>query len=126
MKKEFSGLRRLISFCAKIDFKLTVALVALAGIMVIFSGMAYEQSAQYHLLLNGGPAVLDAYRTLVATHQLTLFAFLADSVTGRCYAISAFVQGVGFWILFILTPLVACTLGVARLAAQPSLLVPRR
>jgi hypothetical protein len=126
MNKEFSAFRRLVNFVANLDFKLTLALVALAGILVIFEGMAYEQYAQYHLLLKSGPAAVDAYRAFVASHQLTFIDFLVDSVTGRCYAISALVQGVGFWILFILTPLVACTLGVARLAAQPSLLVPRR
>jgi len=118
MKQEFSAFRHLVKLAANLNLAYAVTFVALLGVAIVFGGIAYEQTAQHHLLLNGGLAALDAYRTLVASHQLTFFAFMADSVTGRCYAISAFVQGLGFWVLFVLTPLVACVLFLARLAAR--------
>lgn len=118
MKSEFSAFRRLVKFTANLNIAYAVTFVALLGIAIVFGGMAYEQTAQHHLLLDGGAAALDAYRTLVASHQLTFFAYMADSVTGRCYAISALVQGLGFWVLFVLTPLVACVLLLARLVSR--------
>ncbi|OUL84918.1 hypothetical protein CA603_24530 [Paraburkholderia hospita] len=64
-----------------------------------------------------GIAGLDAYLTQVASHQLSFASFMVESVTGHCYARSAFVQGVGFWFVFVLTPAAALFSAASVLAA---------
>ncbi|TCG02770.1 hypothetical protein BZM27_53370 [Paraburkholderia steynii] len=38
----------------------------------------------------------------------------SDSVTGHCYAYGAFLQGVGFWFVFVIAPLSAALLIAVR------------
>jgi hypothetical protein len=50
----------------------------------------------------------------IASHQLPFAAFMVESVTGHCYARGAFLQGAGFWFVFVLTPVVAGLVSLVR------------
>ena len=93
---------------------LIVAVLALTGCMLVVFGCLFEGQAQLDLLHTGGPAALDAYVARAASHQLSFAAFMVESVTGHCYARGAFLQGVGFWFVFVLTPLAAGLSSLAR------------
>ena len=97
---------------ASLNVPFIVAAVALTGCMLVVFGCVFEAQAQLDLLHSGGPAALDAYLGRVSSHQLPFAALLVESITGHCYARGAFLQGIGFWVVFALTPAVA---GVASL-----------
>ncbi|PNE59665.1 hypothetical protein A8H39_00505 [Paraburkholderia fungorum] len=105
----------------------SAGLIALAGAIIVIFGCAYEANAQFQLLQGSGRAALEAYLAHVSTHQLSFGAFLVESVTGHCFAASAAIQGVGFWLVFVLAPLVAALVLLARgtqvLFRQPAELV---
>ncbi|CAB3754650.1 hypothetical protein [Paraburkholderia humisilvae] len=109
--------RRSLSFVRRVaswNLLYSAGLTALVGGIVVLYGCAYEASAQVHLLQGSGRAALDAYLAQVSAHQLSFGAFLVESVTGRCYAISAAVQGLGFWMVFGIAPVVASLVLLAR------------
>lgn len=114
MNKKSSIFDRLVNFVAALHFGHAILFTAAIGTVVIYTGCAYEAVMQNNLLINSGPAALDAYLTRVDSHQLSILQFFIDSVSGRCYAISAFWQGTGFWIFFVLTPVVGSSVLLAR------------
>ncbi|BCZ85502.1 hypothetical protein PTKU64_91770 (plasmid) [Paraburkholderia terrae] len=105
---------------ASFKFVLIVAAVlALTGCVLVIFGCAFEAQSQLDLLRASGPAAVDAYLAHVDSHQLSFAAFMLESVTGHCYAYGAFLQGVGFWFVFVLSPLsVALLIAVRWLAAR--------
>jgi hypothetical protein len=98
-----------------VKFVLIVAAVlAATGCALVIFGCVFEAQCQLDLLRTSGPAGLDAYLARVDSHQLSFAALMVESVTGHCYARGAFLQGVGFWIVFIVTPLAAALISVTR------------
>jgi hypothetical protein len=91
------------------------ALAAIGCALVIY-GCLLEQQFQLDLLQTSGIAGLNAYLAKVASHQLSFASFMVESLSGDGYARSAFVQGVGFWFVFVLTP-VAALISACALAA---------
>ncbi|MDQ7979952.1 hypothetical protein QYH69_22175 [Paraburkholderia sp. SARCC-3016] len=90
------------------------AFLALTGCLLVIFGCAFEAKSQLDLLRASGPAALDAYLEHVDSHQLSFAAFMLESVTGHCYAYGAFLQGVGFWFVFVFAPLSAALLIAVR------------
>ncbi|MEX3969830.1 hypothetical protein AB4Y37_03750 [Paraburkholderia caribensis] len=98
---------------------IVAAVLAAIGCILVFSGCAFEAQSQLNLLRASGPAALDAYLAHVDSHQLSFAAYMFASVSGHGYAYGAFLQGVGFWFVFVLAPLSAPLLIAARwLAAR--------
>lgn len=98
---------------------IVAAVLALTGCVLVIFGCAFEAQSQLDLLRASGPAAVDAYLAHVDSHQLSFAAFMLESVTGHCYAYGAFLQGVGFWFVFVLSPLsVAVLIAVRWLAAR--------
>jgi hypothetical protein len=98
---------------------IVAAVLALTGCVLVIFGCAFEAQSQLDLLRASGPAAVDAYLAHVDSHQLSFAAFMLESVTGHCYAYGAFLQGVGFWFVFVLSPLsVALLIAVRWLAAR--------
>ncbi|BDC45351.1 hypothetical protein [Paraburkholderia terrae] len=93
---------------------IVAAVLALTGCALVIFGCAFEAQCQLDLLRTSGPAALDAYLAHVASHQLSFTALMVESATGHGYAYSAFLQGVGFWLVFVLAPLSAALLTAAR------------
>ena len=83
---------------------IVAAVLAATGCALVIFGCAFEAQCQLDLLRTSGPAALDAYLAQVASHQLSFAALMVESVTGHGYAHGAFLQGVGFWFVFVLTP----------------------
>jgi hypothetical protein len=79
------------------------ALVLIGCALVVF-GCVSEAHYQLDLLRASGAGAVDAYLSQVTSHQLSFTAFMVESVTGHCYARGAFLQGVGFWFVFLLAP----------------------
>ncbi|TDN59047.1 hypothetical protein [Paraburkholderia sp. BL10I2N1] len=102
---------------ASLNLGLTVAVLAATGCALVIFGCVFEARWQLDLMHAGGRAALDAYTDRVASHQLSFAAFLVESVTGRCYARSALLQGVGFWFIFVIAPVVAGFVGFVRWAS---------
>jgi hypothetical protein len=100
----------------KLVLTIAAALAATGCALVIF-GCLFEGQFQLDLLRTSGFAALDAYLAQVASHQLSFAAFMVESVTGHCYARSAFLQGIGFWFVFAFAPASAALLSTARLLA---------
>ncbi|MFM0756093.1 hypothetical protein [Paraburkholderia strydomiana] len=86
------------------------AVLALTGCALVICGCAFESQSQLDLLRAHGPAALDAYLAHVGSHQLSFAALMVESVTGHGYAYGAFVQGVGFWFVFVFAPFSAAVL----------------
>ena len=97
---------------------IVAAVLAAIGCILVFSGCAFEAQSQLNLLRASGPAALDAYLAHVDSHQLPFAAFMLESLTGHCYAYGAFLQGVGFWFVFVLAPLSAALLVAVRWLAS--------
>jgi hypothetical protein len=96
-------------------FVLIVAAVfALTGCALVIFGCAFEAQSQLDLLRASGPAAVADYLAHVDSHQLSFAAFMLESVTGHGYAYGAFLQGVGFWFVFVLAPLSAALLIAVR------------
>jgi hypothetical protein len=93
---------------------IVVASLALTGCALVFFGCAFEAHSQLDLLRTSGPAALDSYLAHVGSHQLSFTALMVESVSGRGYAYSAFVQGVGLWFVCALAPLSAALLTATR------------
>ena len=93
---------------------IVAAVLALTGCAMVIFGCAFEAQSQLDLLRASGPAAVDAYLAHVDSHQLSFAAFMLESVTGHCYAYGAFLQGVGFWFVFVLAPLSAALLTAVR------------
>ena len=93
---------------------IVAAVLAATGCALVIFGCAFEAQCQLDLLRTSGPAALDAYLAQVASHQLSFAALMVESVTGHGYARGAFVQGVGFWFVFVLTPAAAAFIAAAR------------
>ncbi|SDR54575.1 hypothetical protein SAMN05443245_7459 [Paraburkholderia fungorum] len=88
-----------------VKFSLIVAAVlVLIGCALVVFGCASEAHYQLDLLRASGAGAVDAYLSQVTSHQLSFAAFMVESVTGHCYARGAFLQGVGFWFVFVLAP----------------------
>ncbi|WP_350357322.1 hypothetical protein [Paraburkholderia fungorum] len=103
---------------ASFQFVLIVACVlAATGCALVIFGCAFEAQSQLDLLRASGPAALDAYLSHVSSHQLSFAALMVESVTGHGYAYGAFLQGAGFWFVFVLAPLSAALLTAARVFA---------
>ncbi|WP_027800285.1 hypothetical protein [Paraburkholderia dilworthii] len=90
------------------------AVLVLMGCALVISGCAFEAQSQLDLLRAHGPAALDTYLAHVGSHQLSFAALMVESVTGHGYVYGAFMQGVGFWFVFVLTPLSAALLAAVR------------
>ncbi|MFM0144961.1 hypothetical protein [Paraburkholderia sp. RL18-085-BIA-A] len=97
---------------------IVAAVIALTGCALVIFGCAFEAQYQLDLLRASGPVALDAYLAHVASHQLSFAALLFESVTGHGYAHSAFLQGVGFWFVFVLAPTSIALLSAARWFAK--------
>ncbi len=98
---------------AAVSFKfvlIVAAALALTGCALVIFGCVFEAQSQLDLLRASGPAAVDAYLAHVDSHQLSFAAFMFESVSGHGYADGAFLQGVGFWFVFVLTPLSAALL----------------
>jgi hypothetical protein len=93
---------------------IVAAVLALMGCALVIFGCAFEAQGQLDLLRASGPAALDAYLAHVGSHQLSFAALMVESVTGHGYAYGAFLQGVGFWFVFVLAPLSAVLLIAVR------------
>jgi hypothetical protein len=91
-----------------------MAALAATGCALVIFGCLLEQQYQLDLLNTAGIAGLDAYLAQVASHQLSFASFMVESVTGHGYARGAFLQGVGFWFVFVLTPAAAAFITAAR------------
>lgn len=93
---------------------IVAAVLALTGCALVIFGCALEAQSQLDLLRASGPAALDTYLAHVGSHQLSFGALMVESVTGHGYAYGAFIQGVGFWFVFVLAPLSVVLLTAAR------------
>lgn len=93
---------------------IVVAAIVLTGCALVIFGCAFEAQAQLALLRASGPVALDSYLAHVRSQQLSLAAFMVESVTGHGYAYSAFMQGVGLWFVFVLASLSAALLFAVR------------
>ncbi|CAD6556536.1 hypothetical protein LMG28727_06132 [Paraburkholderia kirstenboschensis] len=93
---------------------IVASILALTGCALVVFGCAFEAQGQLDLLRASGPAALEAYLAHVGSHQLSFAALLVESVTGHGYGYGAFVQGVGFWFVFVLAPLSVVLLTAAR------------
>lgn len=91
--------------------------VLIVACVLAATGCAFEAQSQLDLLRASGPAALDAYLSHVSSHQLSFAALMVESVTGHDYAYGAFLQGAGFWFVFVLASLSAALLTAARLFA---------
>lgn len=108
----------LLDVLASLNLLSVVLFPAGLGALFVIGGCVYEQSAQIHMLHSGGVAVLDTYLALVQSHQLSLGEFLVASVTGHCYSVSAVWQGIGFWLVFVVTPLCMVFTVLARIEVR--------
>lgn len=110
-------INRLVAIVASINVSILAMLTAVLGCLIVLVGVAVEASFQADLAKTS-LAALEAYQAQVSSHQLSIAEFLVESLTGGCYAHGAFLQGLGVWIVFALTPLVIAVSLFARSLAR--------
>jgi hypothetical protein len=108
----------LVRGIASWNVMLAFGIVFMLGFYLILGSGAYEEHAKFMLLENGGFTALQVYRDQVIAHRLPLQAFMLESITGHCYAAGSTMLGVGLWMTFVVAPLVACIIFLARIEVQ--------
>ncbi|MBB4517432.1 hypothetical protein [Paraburkholderia fungorum] len=112
------GVNALVRGIASWNVMLVFSIVFMLGFYLILGSGAYEAQAKWMLLENGGFTALQVYRDQVIAHRLPLQAFMLESITGHCYAAGSTMLGAGLWMTFVVAPLVACVIFLARIEVR--------
>lgn len=119
-----SILNKTVNAVASLNLITTACVVAAIGCALVLYGGVYELKSQQDLLHSGGLVAFNTYMNGVASHRLSLCGFMVESLTGQCHAYGAFLKGAGLWTLFVLTPMVAGFVLIARYSKRQLCRVP--
>lgn len=108
----------LVRGIASWNVMLVFSIVFMLGFYLILGSGVYEEHAKFMQLENGGFTALQVYRDQVIAHRLPLQAFMLESITGHGYAAGSTMLGLGLWMTFVVAPLVACIIFLARIEVR--------
>lgn len=117
MKNAFN---KLVKFVASADAGLVVSVVFILGVLVVLLGGVIQLRSMHELLLSQGRDAYDAYIAFTHAHRLPLGEFMMQAIRGQVPTFGSFDLAAGLWTIFVLAPLVAGCIWLARLSVRMS------